>query len=85
MLSLEVSTSLQPEPTSARLRSALSGGVSDYVVSVGYERKFFENSRLRVGASYLPFSYFFGPTLLSSDRDYSGTHLEAEALFEVTF
>lgn len=85
MLSLEVSTSLQPEPTSARLRNALSDGVSDYVVSVGYERKFFENSRLRVGASYLPFSYFFGPTLLSSDRDYSGTHLEAEALFEVTF
>lgn len=85
LLSFEVSTSLQPEPTSARLRNALSNGASDYVVSVGYERKMFESSRLRVGASYLPFSYFFGPTLLSTNRDYAGTHLEAEALFEVTF
>lgn len=85
VFSVEVSTSLQPQPSSARLRNALSDGLSDYVVSVGYERKMFQNSRLRVGASYLPFSYFFGPSLLRTDRDYSGTHLEAEALFEVTF
>ena len=85
LVSLAVSTSLQPNPTDARLRRALSQGSSDYTVSLGFERAFSSSARLRLGASYMPFSYFFGPSLLSADRDYSGANVEAEALFEVLF
>jgi hypothetical protein len=52
---------------------------------LGYERTISEGARLRLGASYLPFSYFFGPSLLSAEKDYSGSHVEAEALLEISF
>lgn len=85
LFSLAVSSSLQPSPTDARLRRALAPGSTDYTVSLGFERSFSNSSRLRLGASYMPFSYFFGPSLLSAARDYSGARMEAEALFEVLF
>jgi hypothetical protein len=85
LLSLSLSSTLQPDPTSVRLQRALASGATDYTVSLGYERSFSQAARLRLGASYLPFSYFFGPSLLSAEKDYSGAHVEAEALFEVSF
>ena len=85
LFSVAVSSSLQPNPTDARLRRALAPGASDYTVSMGFERAFSDAARLRFGASYMPFSYFFGPSLLSSAQDYSGARVEAEALFEVLF
>ena len=85
LFSVAVSSSLQPNPTDARLRRALAPGSTDYTVSMGFERAFSDVARLRLGASYMPFSYFFGPSLLSSARDYSGARVEAEALFEVLF
>ena len=85
LFSIAVSSSLQPNPTDARLRRALAPGSTDYTVSMGFERAFSDAARLRLGASYMPFSYFFGPSLLSSAQDYSGARVEAEALFEVLF
>ena len=85
LFSFAVSSSLQPNPTDARLRRALAPGSTDYTVSMGFERAFSDAARLRLGASYMPFSYFFGPSLLSSAQDYSGARVEAEALFEVLF
>lgn len=85
LFSVAVSSSLQPNPTDARLRRALAPGSTDYTVSLGFEQAFSKTARLRLGASYMPFSYFFGPSLLSTARDYSGARLEAEALFEVLF
>jgi len=85
LFSLAVSSSLQPSPTDARLRRALAPGATDYTVSMGFERSFSNSARLRLGASYMPFSYFFGPSLLSAARDYSGARMEAEALFEFLF
>ena len=85
LFSIAVSSSLQPNPTDARLRRALAPGSTDYTVSMGFERAFSDAARIRLGASYMPFSYFFGPSLLSSAQDYSGARVEAEALFEVLF
>ena len=85
LFSVAVSSSLLPNPTDARLRRALAPGSTDYTVSLGFEQAFSKTARLRLGASYMPFSYFFGPSLLSTARDYSGARLEAEALFEVLF
>ena len=85
LFSVGVSSSLQPSPTDARLRRALAPSSTDYTVSLGFEQAFSNAARLRLGASYMPFSYFFGPSLLSSARDYSGARLEAEAIFEVQF
>lgn len=85
LFSVAVSSSLQPNPTDARLLRALAPGSTDYTVSMGFERAFSDAARLRLGASYMPFSYFFGPSLLSSAQDYSGARVEAEALFEVLF
>ena len=85
IFSVAVSSSLQPNPTDARLQRALAPSSTDYTLSMGFERAFSDAARVRIGASYMPFSYFFGPSLLSSARDYSGARLEAEALFEVNF
>jgi hypothetical protein len=85
LASISMSSSLQPAATSQRLQRALAVDGKDYTVSFGLERAFSSTSRLRFGASYMPFSYFIGPTLLSAERDYSGDRLEAEALFEVSF
>ena len=85
LFSVAVSSSLQPNPTDARLRRALAPGATDYTLSMGFERAFSDAARIRLGASYMPFSYFFGPSLLSSAQDYSGARVEAEALFEVNF
>ncbi len=85
LFSVAVSSSLQPIPTDARLARALKPGSTDYTVSMGFERAFNDAAKLRLGASYMPFSYFFGPTLLSAAKDYSGARIEAEALFELAF
>ena len=85
LFSVSVSSSLQPNPTDARLRRALASGSTDYTLSMGFERAFSDAARIRIGASYMPFSYFFGPSLLSTAQDYSGARVEAEALFEVNF
>jgi hypothetical protein len=85
LFSVAVSSSLQPVPTNPRLARALAPGSTDYTVSMGFERTFSDAAKLRFGASYMPFSYFFGPTLLSAAKDYSGARIEAEALFEVAF
>ena len=85
IFSVAVSSSLQPNPTDARLQRALAPSSTDYTLSMGFERAFSDAARVRIGASYMPFSYFFGPSLLSSAQDYSGARLEAEALFEINF
>ena len=85
LFSVVVSSSLQPNPTDARLRRALAPGSTDYTLSMGFERAFSDAARIRLGASYMPFSYFFGPSLLSAAQDYTGARVEAEALFEVNF
>jgi hypothetical protein len=84
VVSLSVSSTLQPSPTSALLRNALSN-TRDYTVSLGVEQRFSKAASLKFGATYMPFSYFLGPSLLSAENDYSGSNIEAEALFEVRF
>jgi hypothetical protein len=85
LLSLTVSSSLQPSPTSSVLSNALNESNPDYSLALGLEHAIGRASKLRLGATYAPFAYFLGPSLLSSAVDYSGSQLEAEALFEIRF
>jgi hypothetical protein len=85
VVTLSVTSALQPNPTSDVLRAALNDVAKDYTVAFGLQHTLSPATSFKFGASYAPFDYFLGPNLLSASNDYSGSKLEAEALFEVRF
>lgn len=84
-LSLDVSSSLQPAPTSDRLRRGLAPLLSDQAMSLSLAHQLSESAKLRIGASYMPFTYVLGPSLIDPSRYSESPKVEAEALLEVRF
>jgi hypothetical protein len=80
-----VSSSLQPEPTSERLRRGLQPLLSEKAASFNVAHRFNDAAKLSLGASYMPFTYVLGPSLIDPSRFSDSSKVEAELQFEVSF
>ncbi len=80
-----VSSSLQPEPTSERLRRGLQPLLSEKAASLSVAHRFNDAAKVSFGASYMPFTYVLGPSLIDPSRFSESSKVEAELQFEVSF
>ena len=83
--SLRYTTQQQPEPTSEILLRALQSEYTDRNWALGYRRGLGSFGHLSLAASYAPSRYFLGATpYIQRDLD-SGSQVEVEAVWSMSF
>lgn len=83
--SLRYTTQQQPEPTSEILLRALQSEYTDSNWALGYRHSFRGLGKLSLAASYAPSRYFLGATPYIQSDFGSGSQVEVEAVWSMSF